>query len=336
MSAANSAVRSMGNRTRLWTSSRRPQGASLSLPGPAVSCGVRQALVVFCIAAAAWTARAADQSAVADRVQRLTRDSTWTRTGAVPIRFRTFHPQGLAKVGDTFFASAVEVRKAPAHYPAPVDGYDRDAGEGVGHLFKFDSAGRLIAETILGGGTTYHPGGIDYDGTWIWAPVSEYRPDSRAVIYKIDPATLRAVEAFRFEDHIGAIVHDTDARTLYGVSWGSRRFYRWTMDAAGVVTNVGVPPAQLRILNPSHYVDYQDCKYAGLSRMLCTGVSELRPPAATQPFRLGGLDLVSLADARPIHQVPVPVWTSSGLDMTHNPSWFEATATGLRAYFMPE
>jgi hypothetical protein len=32
----------------------------------------------------------------------------------------------------------------------------------------------------------------------------------------------------------------------------------------------------------------------------------------------------------------VALWTDSGLDMTHNPAWFEPTVTGLRAYFMPE
>jgi hypothetical protein len=53
-------------------------------------------------------------------------------------------------------------------------------------------------------------------------------------------------------------------------------------------------------------------------------------------FRLGGMDLVDLADGRPVHQVPVLLWIAGGLDMTHNPAWIEPTATGLRAYFMPE
>ena len=30
------------------------------------------------------------------------------------------------------------------------------------------------------------------------------------------------------------------------------------------------------------------------------------------------------------------LWTTAGLDMTHNPAWFEAAGTGIRAYFMPE
>ena len=70
--------------------------------------------------------------------------------------------------------------------------------------------------------------------------------------------------------------------------------------------------------------------------MLCTGLAELRPSASAPAFRLGGLDLVSLADGRPIHQIPVPLWTATGTDMTHNPAWIEPSDTGLRAYFMPE
>ena len=83
-------------------------------------------------------------------------------------------------------------------------------------------------------------------------------------------------------------------------------------------------------------MDYQDCKYAGLRRMLCTGVTEMRRAPDTSPFRLGGIELVDLGDGRPVHQIPVLLWTASGMDMTHNPVWLEPSATGLRAYFMPE
>jgi len=37
-----------------------------------------------------------------------------------------------------------------------------------------------------------------------------------------------------------------------------------------------------------------------------------------------------------VHQVPVPLWTANGTDMTHNPVWIEPSGAGLRAYFMPE
>jgi hypothetical protein len=254
------------------------------------------------------------RSVVAERVTKLTRNSPWTLAASVPIAFRTFHPQGMVKIGETLFVSSVEV-------------IDRDAGKGVGHLFKIDMAGNLLADLRLGEGAIYHPGGIDYDGHDIWVPVAEYRPDSRSIIYRVDPATMKATEMFRAADHIGAIVHDTDDHTLHGVSWGSRRFYRWTL------RGIGKGPT----LNPSHYLDYQDCKYAGRRRMLCTGVTEIRQTPESAPFRLGGIDLVDLDEGRPLHQVPVLLWTAGGLDMTHNPVWIEPSADGgLRAYFMPE
>ncbi len=70
--------------------------------------------------------------------------------------------------------------------------------------------------------------------------------------------------------------------------------------------------------------------------MLCTGVAEMRQSADGQPFRLGGLELVDLVQGRPLHQVPVRLWTRSGLNMTHNPVWIEPSDAGLRGYFMPE
>lgn len=291
-------------------------------------------------AAAPMVTQQADRIAVAERVVTLTRESRWTLTETIPIKFVTHHPQGMARIGDTLVVSSVEVTTRTTRYPRPVDGYDRDAGAGVGHLFTIDLSSRnrggLIADLRLGEGSIYHPGGIDFDGRYVWVPVAEYRPDSAAILYRVDPATMTPEPMLRFADHIGAVVRNTDDNTLHGVSWGSRRFYRWTLDKDGRITNRDAAPAALRTLNPSHYVDYQDCKYAGRRMMLCSGVSELRAAPGAAPFRLGGLDLVDLTDGRPRHQVPVPLWTAGGLDMTHNPVWIEPTARGLRAYFMPE
>jgi hypothetical protein len=279
-------------------------------------------------------AQPADRTALGDRILSLTRDSRWTLAGSVPITFRTHHPQGMVKIGDTLFVSSVEITVPTRRFPEPIAGFDRDTGEGVGHLFKLDLQGNLLGDLRLGDGAIYHPGGLDFDGTSIWVPVAEYRPNSRAIVYRVDPAAMKAAEVFRVADHIGAVVHDTIDRAVHGVSWGSRRFYRWPIDAGGRVS-AGAARAT-PTLNPSHYVDYQDCKYAGARRMACTGLAELRPSGDARPFRLGGLDLVSLRDGRPLHQVPVPLWTPAGLDMTHNPAWLEPTPTGLRAYFMPE
>ena len=275
-------------------------------------------------------------SIVAERVTNLTRESKWSLVTSVPMSFRTHHPQGLVKIRDRFILSSVE-KRVPTKPSAPTaEGYDRDTGEGVGHLFEIDSAGTLLTDLRIGEGSIYHPGGIDYDGTHVWVPVAEYRPNSRSIVYRVDPRTMKATEVFRFADHIGAIVHDTEDRTLHGVSWGSRRFYRWTLDEEGRVTNTDASPEALRTLNTSHYLDYQDCKFAGRRRMVCTGVTEMRRPGDASPFRLGGIDLIDLRDGRPVHQVPVLLWTASGMDMTHNPVWLEPSAAGLRGYFMPE
>jgi hypothetical protein len=274
---------------------------------------MRLTLIATALAAVALSAAQDVRSLVAERATKLTRASSWTLVSSLPIRFRTFHPQGMVKIGEMLLVSSVEV-------------IDRDAGKGVGHVFKIDGAGNLVAELRLGEGAIYHPGGIDFDGHDLWVPVAEYRPDSRSIVYRVDPATMKATEAFRVADHIGAIVHNTDDHTLHGVSWGSRRFYRWTL-AGG---------RESSRLNSSHYVDYQDCKYGGARRMLCTGVTEIRQGGETAPFRLGGVELIDLRDDRPLHQAPVLLWTSGGLDMTHNPVWLEASALGLRGYFMPE
>ena len=53
-------------------------------------------------------------------------------------------------------------------------------------------------------------------------------------------------------------------------------------------------------------------------------------------FPLGAFEVIDLTANRPLYQVPIELWTESGLPMTQNPFWVEPTATGLRAYFMPE
>lgn len=273
--------------------------------------------------------------ALADRVTRLSRASSWRLVASIPVAFQTFHPQGMVKVGDVFFVSSVEVTTPTERYSTPVQGLDRSPGQGVGHLFKMDAQGRLIASVKLGEGSIYHPGGIDFDGMHIWVPVAEYRPDSRSIVYRVDPDTLEATEILRFGDHIGGVVNDAASRTLHGVSWGSRRFYRWQFRRDGIVVGADQSPQQRRVNNRSHYIDYQDCDFLSPWRMLCTGVADIRQPDGPA-IRLGGLEIVNLEDAVPMHQVPVPLWTTSGRPMTQNPSWFESTAAGLRAYFMPE
>jgi Family of unknown function (DUF6454) len=273
---------------------------------------------------------------VAERVQKLTRAVRWRPVATIPINFKTHHPQGMVKIGDTFFVSSVEITVPTTRFPEPKDGYDRDTGQGAGHLFKIDAKGNLLGSMKLGEGAIYHPGGIDYDGRHIWVAVAEYRPNSRAIIYRVDPQAMTATEVFRFGDHIGGIVHNTDDKTLHGVSWGSRRFYKWTLGGDGKVTNADTPPETLRVPNRAHYIDYQDCHYLGGRRMLCSGLNNYRLVADGPVFPLGGLEIVDLRTDQAVYQVPVELWAPSGKPMTQNPFWVEATESGLRAYFMPD
>lgn len=273
---------------------------------------------------------------VGDKVTNLTRATKWESGGEIKMNFPTFHPQGMVKIGDDYFVSSVEIIKPTTKFQQPQDGYDRDTGEGQGHLFKVSASGQLLADIKLGEGSIYHPGGIDFDGKYIWVPAAEYRPNSQSIIYRVDPETLKAEEMFRFKDHIGGVVHNTDDNSLHGVSWGSRRFYKWPLAADGKIANPNDKPEALRVMNPSQYIDFQDCHYAGKSRMLCSGLNNYKTSADAQPFRLGGFELVSLNDNRPLWQVPVELWSSSGLPMTQNPVFVESNSGGLRAYFMPD
>ena len=289
-------------------------------------------LTILALLAAAVPTRAEPvDPRVAQRVTTLTRATKWVKVASIPMRFRTFHPQGMVRIGPNFYVSSVEVRTEPKKLPTPRDGHSYDTGVGVGHLFKIGPDGALLADLVLGEGAIYHPGGIDFDGVSIWVPVAEYRPDSRAIVYRVDPATMKATEAFRVADHIGGVVHDVDGHRIVGLGWGSRRMYAWPIAADGRIGGTAA-----RIANPESYIDYQDCHYLGARRMLCAGLAQYRIHPDAPAFPLGGLDLVDLSTGRPEWQTPVPLWAPSGRAMTQNPFWIEATATGLRAWFMPD
>jgi hypothetical protein len=215
---------------------------------------------------------------------------------------------------------------------------DRSAGAGRGWLFKFDSTGQLLGKIELSDGSKYHPGGIDYDGKYLWVPVAEYRPNSKSNIYRVDPKTLKSELIFSEADHIGGIVHNVHEGTLHGVSWGSRRLYTWELSNKGRATKVRSTDW---VPNPQFYIDYQDCHYQGVEYMLCGGVGGYTTPRGNVAF--GGLDLVDLRRNRMEHQVPVNLFidegagATGGLALTHNAFWLEPLGNGsMRGYFMTE
>ncbi len=273
-------------------------------------------------------------------VKSLNKSTKWEIVDVIEINFRTFHPQGMVKIGEYFYFSSVEIIVEPEKFKILKDGYDRTPGKGIGHLFKFDLKGNLISQISLGDSIIYHPGGIDYDGKYIWVPVAEYRPNSRSIIYRVDPLTLEAVKVFSFNNHIGGVVYNTSSHTLHGVSWGSRRFYTWKLDQwigsinLGEVPEYEVPEYEMK-LNGNHYIDYQDCHYIEDHYMLCSGLNKY-PIRDVGEIAFGGLDLVDLDLLIAIHQIPINERVTPDLVMSNNPFYFEIYGNHIRFYFIPE
>jgi hypothetical protein len=274
----------------------------------------------------------------------LGRDAIWRPAGRVSMSWRTFHTQGLAKVGSTFFVSSVEVLEPRVPSGASSDALydfslDRSAGAGRGWLSKFDATGTLLGQVELTAGDIYHPGGIDFDGRFLWVPVSEYRPNSRSNIYRVDPESLAAELVFSEADAIGGIVRNRRVGTLHGLSWGSRRLYTWRLHGDDGLGSLRVAHPTWAP-NPQFYLDYQDCHYQGVEYMLCGGVARYATPYG--PLAFGGLDLVDLRSHRMVHQVPVPLFTDEGagpnpeLSLMHNAFWVEPHGEVLRVYTMNE
>ncbi|MGH9245567.1 MAG: DUF6454 family protein [Acidimicrobiales bacterium] len=268
---------------------------------------------------------------VAVALLQVTRATAWEHAETIDLQFDAEHPQGMVKIGDRFFISSVEIIEAPVPCPTPCDGYDRTPGRGVGHVYVVDSSGALLADVVLGEGNMYHPGGIDYDGQWLWVPVAEYRPstelaNSNAIIYRVRPSTLAVEEAFRVSDHIGGVVRDRVDGHVHGVSWGSRTMYEWTDRGRRLA----------REANESHFIDYQDCDYLAFRKMVCGGIAGLAAPDGT-PFELGGLALIDLRESRILHEVPVVRYSPvTNHVVTRNPVFLERTDGGLRLFAAPD
>lgn len=275
-----------------------------------------------------------------------------------------FHPQGMYIIGDHIYVSNVEITqetKKCGSSHCTLDGYDRTPGAGVGHLFKLTLDGTLVGAVDLvdeNEKSVYHPGGIDYDGKYIWTSVAQYRPHSRSIVYKIDPETMKAEQAFKYNDHIGSILHNTDMNTLHAVSWGSRVLYVWEMEGERI-TNVNNPYSEL---NQNFFIDYQDCKYLkGTNHQICGGLNQykvLAKQSKVGDYNLGGINLIKINYKKGddqkgkvhnlAHLITVPLYVNQDVVqadyedyptrvMTFNPFFIEQKGSDrLRFYFMPE
>lgn len=159
----------------------------------------------------------------------------------VPLQFDTYHVQGLDLTEQFYFVTSV------------------DNEQGRGWLFKIhrQNAG-LNSKIELTDGTLIHPGGVQFDGHYLWIPNAEYRRASRTMICGVDPNSLEIRRSFPVDDHIGAIASD-GKNLLYGVNWDALHFYTW--DYNGDQSNKVDSPTSMA---------YQDIKYLA-GKLLCSG-----------------------------------------------------------------
>jgi hypothetical protein len=263
---------------------------------------------------------AAKDTTLADAFNTVDRNTIWQQTSKLKLNFPTYHTEGIAYSQDHIFLSAVQIVEPTVKFPTPQAGFDRTPGEGIGHLFVMDKAGNLQKDFTLGEGDMYHPGGIDFDGTSVWVPVAQYRPNSSAIIYRVDAATLDVQKQFEVKDHFGGIVMDRQTGRLVGNTWGSRRFAEWDLQGKELSTWE----------NPNYFVDYQDCQYVPSSKMLCAGITNLpQTPAAGDTgatYELGGMAMIDLKSHSVSRDVPFQKWSTAGHVATRNP--FKMTANG--------
>ncbi len=272
------------------------------------------------------SSRGSDIRALIERTSvPLSRSTAWNHVKTLPLDFATFHPQGLVYVGDRAFLSSVEILEEPRRVP-PVS--NRTAGRGRGHLFVIDGDGKLVRDVPVGEGDTYHPGGMDFDGSRIWVPLAEYRAASNTIVLTVDPVDFAVSEMFRVKDHVSWVVSDAANEVVYGANWGSRRFFTWGL--SGELLDEWA--------NPSDFVDYQDCQYLGPGRVICGGVSALPCPDGDTDgrYELGGIAVVNLLNRQIVHETAVALFSSAGHVVTFNPFTVTADAHNLFLHVAPD
>jgi len=159
----------------------------------------------------------------------------------VPLKFSTYHVQGLDITEQFYFVTSVDTKQDRAW------------------LFKIDRQdARLISKVELTDGALIHPGGLQYDGRFLWVPNAEYKRQSRTMVYGLAPDTLEIRTSFEVDDHIGAVASD-GKNLLYGVNWDALNFYTWDINGR-----------QLKKIDSPTSMAYQDIKYFA-GKLLCSG-----------------------------------------------------------------
>ncbi len=174
-------------------------------------------------------------------------------------------------------------------------------------------------------GLVYHPGGMASDGTVIYVPVSESRPDSSCHIYKVDVEKFEVLgEPVQFPDHLGALAIDPERQRIFGMSWAARKIYIWDYEWNLLYMN----------LNPIENVAYQDMDFVGGNTLACGGVWTF--DLAGQQVEIGGLDLIDATTWLPHHRIMVTTRTHTGRLLVNNAFSHKLNYPDLFLIFVPD
>lgn len=260
-----------------------------------------------------------------------TPSNDWQLVDSIPLQFDTYHPQGIVKVGEEFYLTSVKTERRPKYSRKGKEIKVADEGSGKGYLFRFNTQGQLLQTIELWDRTMFHPGGMDFDGKYIWIPVTKYYPYSRSFIARIDIRTHEIEKIGYVDDSVGAIIYNPDDNTLIGANWNADEFITWNLDEHSQIINPTLPIEQRRTLNADKHLAIQDAKYIGNYILLGFGLK------TGSKGIIGGFDLIDTRTFKQIYSGDIALRTPKHqVIVTGNPSTIEIKEKVLRFYFAPK
>ena len=259
-----------------------------------------------------------------------TNPNEWQLVESIDLKFDTYHPQGMLKVDDTFYITTVKVERRPRYTRQGKQVSVMDEGAGKGYLMQFDAGGNLLKCIELCEGTIFHPGGMGFDGRYIWVPITKYYPYSRSLIVRVDVRSHQVEKVCYVDDSIGAIIHDTDNNILVGANWDADEFLTWQLDSALEVKDAELTAAERRHANTAKHLAIQDSKYIGSGKMVGFGLKN------GPKGRVGGFDVIDTRTFEKLRSADIELRTPRKSIVSGNPSTIEIVGDKMRLYFAPE
>ena len=259
-----------------------------------------------------------------------TNPNEWQLVESIDLKFDTYHPQGMLKVDDTFYITTIKVERRPRYTRQGKQVSVMDEGAGKGYLMQFDAGGNLLKCIELCEGAIFHPGGMDFDGRYIWVPITKYYPYSRSLIVRVDVRSHQVEKVCYVDDSIGAIIHDTDNNILVGANWDADEFLTWQLDSALEVKDAELTAAERRHANTAKHLAIQDSKYIGGGKMVGFGLKN------GPKGRVGGFDVIDTRTFEKLRSADIELRTPRKSIVSGNPSTIEIVGDKMRLYFAPE